>query len=124
MINLHLLYFTTSQKERVLANLICQNPALTGLNFEIFLFQDDSVRSICALSKYSSGKMLYICLLRMLDRLIHDLLNLSYRNRVILSLHHIDPAVQRQDSHLIQFVTVLLRVGLAKGNQLVVDKDR
>ena len=43
---------------------------------------------------------------------------------MILSLHYIDSAVQCQNTHFIQFITIFLRIGLSECYQFIVDKYR
>ena len=68
--------------------------------------------------------MLYIGLLGMINSFIHNLLNLSNGYGMILSLHYINPAVQRQDSHFIQLIAILLCIGLPEGYQLIINEYR
>ena len=94
------------------------------LDSEVILFQNDTVSVIGSFTEYSSCKMLYICFLRMINGIIHNLFYFCNRHCVILSLHYIDSAIQCQNTHFIQFITIFLRIGLSECYQLIVDKYR
>src|SRR5699024_1448015 len=60
----------------------------------------------------------------MTDCFIHNILDLCNCHCMIFSLKRVNFTVQGQDSHLIDAVSVLLRICLSESNQLIINKDR